>query len=75
MTSTAPTPRGGDPNSAEAIAEGVIDEVFGARERSALRLEDVNAGYVAMQHGQASLKAFGMRKWRGGVSRISTRLV
>lgn len=73
VVSTVGTPKG-DPGSTQAGA-AITDEVFGEREKSTLRLEDVNAGFVAMQHDQASSKAFGMRKWRGGVSRIATRLV
>lgn len=40
-----------------------------------LKLEDVMQGYQAVQHSQMALKLSGMRNWRGGVGRLSNRLV
>ncbi|GAA5833303.1 hypothetical protein JCM11251_005198 [Rhodosporidiobolus azoricus] len=40
-----------------------------------LKLEDVAQGYQAVQHTQTALKTSGMRNWRGGLSRLSSRLV
>ncbi|GAA5909536.1 hypothetical protein JCM5296_006065 [Sporobolomyces johnsonii] len=40
-----------------------------------LEVQDVAQGFLAVQQGQASLKASGMRNWRGGLMRLSNRLV
>ncbi|ORY55312.1 transcription initiation factor IID, 18kD subunit-domain-containing protein [Leucosporidium creatinivorum] len=72
-SSSLPTTLGSnstDPTTAEAIIEGLVGEVLGAQEKGApLLLHEVNAGYGAMLQGKASLKASGMRNWRGGVAR------
>lgn len=43
--------------------------------RVLFQLEDVELGLHAVEHTYASLKTSGMRNWRGGISRIPTRLV
>ncbi|GAA5874316.1 hypothetical protein JCM3774_000938 [Rhodotorula dairenensis] len=43
--------------------------------RVLFELEDVELGLHAVEHTYSSLKASGMRNWRGGISRIPTRLV
>lgn len=43
--------------------------------RVLFELEDVELGLHAVEHTYGSLKTSGMRNWRGGVSRIPTRLV
>ncbi|GAA5835491.1 hypothetical protein JCM9279_004557 [Rhodotorula babjevae] len=40
-----------------------------------LQLQDVAQGYHAVQHAQSALKMGGMRNWRGGVARLSNRLL
>lgn len=46
-----------------------------AAARVLFQLEDVELGLHAVEHTYASLKTSGMRNWRGGISRIPTRLV
>ncbi|GAA6016650.1 hypothetical protein JCM8202_006116 [Rhodotorula sphaerocarpa] len=58
----------GDPNGGLGLAGD-----FGAGIH--FRLEDVELGLRAHEHTDRSLKASGMRNWRGGVSRVPTRLV
>ncbi|BGP13973.1 hypothetical protein JCM10213_005558 [Rhodosporidiobolus nylandii] len=40
-----------------------------------LTLEDVAQGFQAVQHSHQALKTSGMRNWRGGIGRLSSRLV
>ncbi|GAA5970208.1 hypothetical protein JCM11641_000311, partial [Rhodosporidiobolus odoratus] len=40
-----------------------------------LQLQDVTQGFQAVQHSQQALKTNGMRNWRGGIGRLSNRLV
>ncbi|KAK4058658.1 Transcription initiation protein spt3 [Microbotryomycetes sp. JL221] len=44
-------------------------------DKARIKLEDVNAGFLSMQREQTSLKACGLRNWRGGVSRIPTKFL
>ncbi|GAA5862135.1 hypothetical protein JCM8547_007750 [Rhodosporidiobolus lusitaniae] len=59
---------GGEAASGAAGGAGGMQPVL-------LQLEDVAQGYQAVQHAQASLKTNGMRNWRGGLTRLSNRLV
>ncbi|GAA6026937.1 hypothetical protein JCM8097_005978 [Rhodosporidiobolus ruineniae] len=47
----------------------------GAAPAVVLQLQDVAQGYQAVQHSQQALKTGGMRNWRGGLTRLSSRLV
>ncbi|CDR47999.1 hypothetical protein NBRC10512_002627 [Rhodotorula toruloides] len=40
-----------------------------------LQLQDVMQGFHAVQHTQEALKTSGMRNWRGGLTRVSNRLL
>ncbi|GAA5911752.1 hypothetical protein JCM8208_005588 [Rhodotorula glutinis] len=57
-----------DPSSAAAAAAAAPAPVQ-------LQLQDVAQGYHAVQHAQGALKMGGMRNWRGGVARLSNRLL
>lgn len=60
----------------ESLVQNLVGEVLGAQEKGApLLLHEVSAGFVSLQQGKASLKASGMRNWRGGVSRLGNRFV
>lgn len=60
------------PKGTEAIVEGIVGQV-GAQDKQQLQLQDVMSGHIALQKGSASLKASGMRNWRGGLTRMATR--
>lgn len=40
-----------------------------------LQIQDVMQGFHAVQHTQEALKTSGMRNWRGGLTRVSNRLL
>ncbi|GAA5978005.1 hypothetical protein JCM10908_004192 [Rhodotorula pacifica] len=62
-------PNGGGPGAgAPAGAHELVPRVL-------FELEDVELGLHAVEHTYGSLKTSGMRNWRGGISRIPTRLV
>ncbi|BGP46173.1 Transcription initiation protein spt3 [Rhodotorula kratochvilovae] len=46
-----------------------------AETQTLLQLQDVAQGYHAVRHAQGALKMGGMRNWRGGVARLSNRLL
>ncbi|KAM0792473.1 hypothetical protein ACM66B_005147 [Microbotryomycetes sp. NB124-2] len=67
-----------------AIASGVsatendkampsLEEVVNQKAR--IKLEDVNAGFLALQQDNTLIKASGLRNWRGGVARLPTKLI
>lgn len=64
----------GDANGGTAAASAG-ESASAAAARVLFRLEDVELGLHAVEHTYASLKTSGMRNWRGGISRIPTRLV
>ncbi|KAK4053079.1 Transcription initiation protein spt3 [Microbotryomycetes sp. JL201] len=67
-----------------AIASGVsatendmvmpsLEEVV--HQKARIKLEDVNAGFLALQQEHSLVKSSGLRNWRGGVARLPTKLV
>ncbi|GAA5888216.1 hypothetical protein JCM6882_000325 [Rhodosporidiobolus microsporus] len=70
-TPSLPQPGAFGPGIGAAVADGSV----AGEGALLLKLDDVAQGYQAVQHTQAALKTSGMRNWRGGLSRMSSRLV
>lgn len=63
-------------DTAESIVENLVAEALEVKEKGPpLTLAELNAGYVALAQGRMSAKAGGMRNFRGGLFRSTTRYV